>query len=140
MEASAILQPVFAIGLLTVTMTFWMILTRIPAMAKLGIDAEQGQDTVKLRDFLPKEVTRISNNYNHLFEQPTVFYAVAISIAALGHVDLFHVRCAWAYVILRILHSLVQATVDFVPARFVFFLLSWIVLSIMIVRESLLLF
>lgn len=137
MEASAILQPVFVVGLLTVVMTCWMFATRIPTMVKQGIDAQQGQDTSKLKELLPKEVTRISNNYNHLFEQPTLFYAVAISIAVLGHVDAFHVGCAWAYAILRILHSLVQATVDIVLARFGLFLLSWIVLSIMIVREAL---
>ena len=32
---------------------------------------------------LPSEVARIADNYNHLFEQPTLFYAIAISIAVL---------------------------------------------------------
>ena len=83
---------------------------------------------------------RISNNYNHLFEQPTLFYAVAISIAVLGHVDSLHVYCAWAYAVLRIAHSLVQATVDIVMIRFGLFLLSWAVLAVMTVREALALF
>ena len=140
MEASAILLPVFVLGLLTVAMTVWMMATRIPEMSRRGIDAQRAQDTAKLRDLLPPEITRISNNYNHLFEQPTLFYAVAISIAVLGHVDAFNVGCAWAYAILRIAHSVVQATVDIVMIRFGIFMLSWIVLTVMTIREAIVLF
>lgn len=140
MEASAILQPVFVVALLTVAMMIWMLATRIPEMSKRGIDAQQAQDTSRLRDLLPPEIMRISNNYNHLFEQPTLFYAVAISIAVLGHVDSLHVHCAWAYAGLRIAHSLVQATVDIVMIRFGLFLLSWVALAVMTVREALALF
>jgi len=140
MDATAILQPVFVVGLLTLVMLVWMMVTRIPAINARGITPEQAQDTSRLRDLLPPEVMRVSNNYNHLFEQPTLFYAVAISIAVLGHVDALHVRCAWAYAGLRIAHSLVQATVDVVPVRFTLFLLSWIALGIMLVREALAVF
>ncbi|WP_281557466.1 MAPEG family protein [Thalassomonas sp. RHCl1] len=140
MEASAILQPVFVLGLLTVAMTLWMFFTRVPAMKKLKIHPQKGQDTAKLKELLPKEVNRVSNNYNHLFEQPTLFYAVAISIAALGHVDSFYVTCAWSYTVLRIGHSLVQATIDRVMVRFVLFILSWLVLTVMVVREAIAVF
>lgn len=140
MDAAAILQPLFVLALLTVVMTGWMFLTRIPTMKRLGVHPQKGQDTVKLRDHLPPEVNRVSNNYNHLFEQPTLFYAVVIAIALLNHVDTVHVICAWAYVGLRIVHSLVQATVDIVMMRFGVFILSWLVLIVMIVRESIRLF
>ena len=140
MEAKLILQPVFVVGLLTVVMTIWMFVTRIPAMSKLKIHPQKGQDTSKLRDLLPKEVSRVSNNYNHLFEQPTLFYAVAISIAVLGHVDSLHIGCAWAYAVLRISHSIVQATIDLVMARFILFILSWLVLIVMVIREALAVF
>jgi len=136
MEATAILQPLFVLGLLTMVMTLWMFATRIPAMSKLGLDPQAGADTAKLRELLPPEVNKISNNYNHLFEQPTLFYAVALSIAVLGHVDALHVASAWIYVGLRIVHSLVQATINNVTLRFGLFLLSWIALGLMIVREA----
>lgn len=140
MDANAILQPVFVVAILTVVMTVWMLVTRIPAMTKLGIDAQEAQDTAKLNDLLPKEITRISNNYNHLFEQPTLFYVVAISIALLGHVDSLHVSCAWAFAILRVFHSLLQATIDIVMVRFGLFLMSWLALAIMIIREAIVIF
>ena len=136
MDATAILQPVFVLGLLTIVMTIWMFATRIPAMSRLGIDPQKAQDTIRLLDMLPPEVNRISNNYNHLFEQPTLFYAIAVGIAAAGHVDALHVQCAWAYTVARILHSLVQATVNIVLVRFGLFLLSWVALAVMIVREG----
>ncbi len=134
MPASEILLPVFAMGALTTVMLVWMLATRIPAMAKAGMDANEGKDTVALKR-LPIEVSQIADNYNHLFEQPTLFYAVAISIAVLGHVDATHVWCAWAFVALRVVHSVVQATFNDVNVRFTFFILSWLALVIMIVRE-----
>ena len=109
-------------------------------MFKLKIHPQKGQDTHKLREVLPKEVSRVSNNYNHLFEQPTLFYAVAISIAVLGHVDALHVWCAWAYAVFRIIHSVIQATIDVVLARFVVFICSWFALAIMVIRESIVVF
>ena len=140
MDATAILQPVLVVALLTVVMMVWMLATRIPEMNRRGIDAQEAQDTSKLGDLLPPQVMRVSNNYNHLFEQPTLFYAVALTIAVLGHVDSLHVQGAWAFAILRIAHSLVQATVDIVMIRFGLFLLSWIALAIMTIREVLAVF
>ena len=85
-------------------------------------------------DIVPHDVIKISNNYNHLFEQPTLFYAVAIAIAVAGIADSFFVACAWGFVLLRVAHSLVQATVDVVMVRFGLFLLSWVVLAAMSIR------
>ncbi len=140
MEPVSILQPVFAMGLLHIVMAIWMVVTRLPAMSKAGIDPQDAQNTRELIGRLPQETIRVSNNYNHLFEQPTLFYAVALAIAVLGHGDAFHVGCAWAYTGLRVVHSLVQATVDIVLLRFTLFALSWIALATMIVREALAIF
>ena len=136
MDASAILLPVFAMGLLTVAMFVWMLATRVPAMTRAGMVTQDARDTSTLKT-LPPEVAQVADNYNHLFEQPTLFYAVAISIAVLGHVDAVHVACAWAFTALRVLHSAVQATINVVNIRFALFGLAWIALSVMIVRELL---
>ena len=134
-SAGEILAPVFAMGILTFVMLVWMLAKRIPAMTKAGISANQAKVTSALND-LPIEVTQVADNYNHLFEQPTLFYAVAISIAVLGHVDSLHVWCAWAFVVLRIGHSIVQATFNDVNLRFGLFMLSWLALMVMILREA----
>ncbi len=136
MEPSAILLPVFVMGLLTVAMFVWMLVTRIPAMTRAGLAAQDARHTGALKS-LPSEVVQVADNYNHLFEQPTLFYAVAISIAVIGHVDAVHVACAWIFTVLRIAHSLVQATINIVNIRFTLFLFTWITLAVMIVRELL---
>tara|TARA_E500000075_G_C6851415_1_gene250170 strand:+ start:102 stop:461 length:360 start_codon:yes stop_codon:yes gene_type:complete len=119
-------------------MWIWMYATRIPAMNKAGIDP---QDAAHVTDMsLPSEISRIADNYNHLFEQPTLFYAIAIAIAVLGHGDATAVTCAWTFVILRVIHSLIQSTVNVVILRFSVFMLSWVALLVMTVREALVIF
>jgi len=135
MGAEAILKPVFAMVLLTLVVTIWMLVTRIPAMMRLKVHPQKGQDTKKLRELLPHEVNRVANNYNHLFEQPVLFYAVCISIAILGHTDSIFVSSAWIYVALRTAHSFVQVQFDIVIIRFYLFIASWFVLAVMIIRE-----
>ena len=134
MEASDILLPVFVMGMLTVVMLIWMVATRLPAMTAAGIEAQDAQDTSVLKS-LPPGVRSVADNYNHLFEQPTLFYAVAIAIAVLGHVDSLHVQCAWIFTLARIAHSILQATVNIVLARFTLFMVAWAALTVMMVRE-----
>lgn len=139
MEASAILQPVVALGLWTAVMMVWMYSTRIPAIGATDIpEADMGHPVGM--SYLPSEVRRIADNYNHLFEQPTLFYALCITIAVAGHVDNWAVNLAWAFVAIRIVHSLVQATVNIVMLRFSIFMVSWLVLIAMLVREALVIF
>jgi hypothetical protein len=139
MDATAIQQPVLAMALLTTAMAVWMYATRIPAMQKAGIEPNDARDKGALAT-LPASARWPADNYNHLFEQPTLFYAVALAIAVLGHVDTVHVTCAWVFTGARILHSLVQATVNVIMLRFSIFAVSWIALAVMVVREALLVF
>ncbi|WP_286270452.1 MAPEG family protein [Thalassotalea hakodatensis] len=140
MDAIKILQPIIIMGLHTLIITIYMFITRISAMKKLKIHPEKGQDTSNLKLLLPAEVNRISNNYNHLFEQPTLFYAVVLLIALLGHVDTLSVICAWSYVAVRVIHSLIQITIDRVLIRFYLFLFSWLILAAMLIKEAKIIF
>ena len=78
-----ILQPVVALLAWTMVMWVWMYATRIPAMNKAGIDAKNlvGGEGSSLRAHLPDTVSWKADNYNHLHEAPTLFYAVAIVLA-----------------------------------------------------------
>ena len=134
MQSIEILRPALLLAGWTLVITTWMFVTRIPTMAKLEIDPQDAADTSRLRDLLPPEVQRVADNYNHLFEQPTLFYAVALIIAVIGAVDEIHVACAWAFVGLRVVHSCIQATINIVPIRFGIFLIAWIALAVMILR------
>ena len=138
MEPTAILQPVIVLGLWTVAVFIWMMATRAPAMQKAGIKIQDAKHPRQMK--LPSQVIQVSDNYNHLFEQPTLFYAIAISIAVLGHGDALNVQLAWAFVLLRIIHSVVQGTINIVAVRFSLFALAWVVLAAMVIRETLRIF
>ncbi len=123
---SPILQPLAVLAGWTMLMWLWMYATRIPAMGAAQIDSKTlvGGTGKDLDGKLPDKIQWIAHNYNHLHEAPTVFYAVALALALIGQGDGLNAQLAWAYVVLRILHSLVQATVNRVMIRFLLFALS----------------
>lgn len=121
---AAILAPVVALIAWTLVMQIWMYLTRIPAMRRAGIDLKGriGGRGSALDGMIEDRVQWKAHNYNHLMEQPTVFYAVAFSLVLLGGGDVWiNVWLAWAYVALRIAHSLIQATTNVIRWRFLAF-------------------
>lgn len=142
MIGMSILQPVVALAAWTMVMWLWLYATRIPAMnkAKLSDEELSTLSQGKLDALLPPHVQWKAYNYNHLHEAPTVFYAVAIVLAIIGQGDGLNAWLAWAYVALRVIHSLVQATVNRVMVRFAVFMLSSLVLIALIVHAALALF
>ena len=134
--SQSMLHAVLALGLLTLVMFLWMYATRLPAFSKARLDPQEAMHPGTYHDRIPSEVRRVADNYNHLFEAPTLFYAVAITIVLLGSSDGVHAICAWAYVVLRVLHSIVQATANKVIVRFALFVASWVALGTMLVRAS----
>ena len=142
MIEAAILQPVVALAAWTMVMWVWMYLTRIPAMNKAGIDATNlvGSNGASLREKLPETVSWKADNYNHLHEAPTVFYAVALVLAMIGQGDGLNATLAWAYVGLRVAHSLVQVTSNRVVIRFALFALSSLVLVALVLHAAIAVF
>jgi hypothetical protein len=137
-----ILQPVVALAAWTMVMWAWMYATRIPAMNAAKLDPERlaRDPEAKLDRLLPPEVQWKAHNYNHLHEAPTVFYAVAVVLAIVGQGDGFNAKLGWAYVSLRIIHSLIQATVNKVIVRFIVFALSSLVLLALVVEAAIAVF
>ena len=83
--STALLQPVIVLGLWSVVMMVVTIASRLSYMSNLDIVPEEAKHTSDIAPKLPSNIRQIGDNYNHLHEQPTVFYAVAIAIALLGH-------------------------------------------------------
>ena len=122
-----ILGPVVALVAWTLVMMLWMFVTRFGAMKRAGISLKGrvGARGNALDGVVDDSAQWKSHNYNHLMEQPTLFYAVAISLALLGGGDTWiNVQLAWLYVGFRVLHSLIQATVNVVRWRFLAFALA----------------
>lgn len=132
-----LLAPVIALVIWTAVMWAWMYATRIPAILRLRIKLDGHLPRGEQMATLPARVRWKADNYNHLFEQPVLFYATAISLAMLGDTSGASLMLAWGYVALRIVHSLWQALVNRIPVRFALFLLSSLVLFALVARAAL---
>ena len=127
MPYSPILAPVVALVAWSLVMLVWMAIARRRAFAKLGIGwgtIPRGSRGVNLEGKAPDEAQWPSHNYMHLMEQPTLFYAICLALAMMGFGGGINLWLAWGYVILRIIHSIVQATVNIVQIRFPIFALA----------------
>ncbi|MFP6664424.1 MAG: MAPEG family protein [Deltaproteobacteria bacterium] len=135
MEQAGLVAPILALVLWTLVIWLWMYATRIPALRKAKIDPQEAARTRELN--LPPEIMQISDNYNHLMEQPTIFYATALAAQVAGQADGLAVGLAWGYVGLRVVHSLIQCTVNNVLMRFTVFSISTIVLAALVISTAL---
>jgi hypothetical protein len=125
--------PILALISWTFVMWIWLYATRIPAMRKAGVNPQEMARTgAKLS--LPPEVSRVADNYNHLHEQPTIFYALALTAELSGAADNVSIMIGWAYVALRIIHSFVQATKNIIVLRFSIFAVASATLLALLVR------
>lgn len=136
---SPILAPVVGLVAWSLAMWLWMYATRIPAMRKAGIDVVNlvGGSGADLKAVLPTRIQWPAENYNHLHEQPTIFYAIALTHALIGTGGGINLTIAWAYVGLRVVHSIVQATVNRVIVRFALFSLSTLCLIALTLHAAL---
>ena len=121
-----ILKPVAVLIMWSLVMLVWMVIVRLPAMKRAGIDINKavGGSPGALDGVIDQKAQWPAHNYIHLMEQPTLFYAVALLLALVGWGNGLNATIAWAYVILRIAHSLLQATVNIIRYRFLLFALS----------------
>ena len=128
MNEHGLIAPVVALAAWTLIMLVWLYATRIPAMAKAKVDPEKIKDGGAPFDLLPVGARRVAANYNHLMEQPTLFYAICFALQLMNQDSHLNVGLAWAYVALRVIHSLVQATVNVIIIRFAIFMIASLVL------------
>jgi len=120
-----LLAPIVALVAWTLVMQIWLYATRLPAMKRKGIDLKnrRGGRGAQLDGVLEDQVQWKAHNYNHLLEQPTLFYAIAFALILLGNSgEELTLIFAWAYVGLRVVHSLIQATSNIVRWRFLAFI------------------
>lgn len=133
-----LLLPAAVLVVWTMIMGIWMFSDRMKLFKRHNINLNEhpgarGADIARIVG--PKEDWP-AHNYAHLLEQPTIFYAT-IAILALSTFTPLDVALAWAYVVIRIVHSVFQATVNKVPVRGMIFGLSSLVMTVLGVRALL---
>ncbi len=139
---SPIFGPAIVLVLWSLVMLTWLASTRLPAMSRAGVDLGEvvGKRGTDLEGVVPDRVNWKAHNYAHLMEQPTLFYATVIILGVIGQGEGLNLQLAWAYVGLRILHSIVQATWNRVAVRFAIFSLSTVALLALALHAAIALF
>lgn len=128
MHYNPILAPVVALVAWTILMCLWMVIARFTYFRRVGVTlgklprGSRGPNLDSNPD--AAEAQWKSHNYNHLMEQPTIFYAIALTLALMDMGHGINYQLAWGYVGFRILHSIVQSTINIVWVRFTIFLLA----------------
>jgi hypothetical protein len=130
------LTPILALVCWTLIVWLWMYATRIPAMRQAKIDPQSAVHPGSLSG-LPTGVRVVADNYNHLHEQPTIFYALALYTHLVGAGDAINIALAWAYVAARVVHSMMQIIVRRVALRFATFVIATLILMAIAVRDLL---
>ena len=132
-----ILYPMFLVITLSGILFLLLAATRLPSIIKYFGKLQAAKHSEDLRPNLPTAARNITDNYNHLFEQPTLFYALVTYIYLMQHVDTIHLYLAWCYAALRIAHSVIQITSNNVSYRALVFIGSGACLMFMIAKEIL---
>jgi hypothetical protein len=135
-----LLLPSLTLVSWTFIMEVWMYATRLPAFSKVkNVNSNMTKEAMNSQ--IPANVRWKADNYNHLHEQPMIFYAVmgvlvAVELASGGVVKggglgatSFTVNTAWLYVGLRVVHSVVHAAANPIMIRFSLFAASSVVLA-----------
>ncbi|MGD2167352.1 MAG: MAPEG family protein [Gammaproteobacteria bacterium] len=136
MDQQQIFGPFFGVMLLTIVVWLWMYAKRIPFINSL--DLEPNQITpAELAKRSPPSVSNPSDNLRNLFEVPVLFYAAVLYVFVTATVDQVYLVAAWAYFVLRVLHSAIHCTINIVMMRFVIYVLSCACVFFMIVRAAL---
>jgi hypothetical protein len=137
---SPILVPLIVLVLWTLVMCAWLYATRIPALKMYNIVYDPHRPSEEFHAQLPARVRWKADNYDNLLEQPTIFYAVALTLAFLDAGSGLNAGLAWVYVALRIAHSLVQALINKVMIRFALFAGDSFILLVMTLRAAWIMF
>jgi hypothetical protein len=132
MYQHGLILPVLTLVAWSLVIWAWMIAWRYMVMRRERIHP---QKAVRTRQFeTPGKSMWVADNYNHLMEQPTIFYAAALAAQAAGQTDAINVGLAWAYVVIRIVHTVIQTSSNIVIWRFYAFVASTLALAVLVVR------
>ena len=136
MNQAAIFQPFVATMILTMVVWAYMYGRRLPFIFSSGLDPKQ-MTPLELARLSPPQVSNPSDNLKNLFELPTVFYAVILYLYATNRVDTAYVGAAWVFFLFRAMHSAVHCTFNYIPLRFVLYVVSAGALWFMVLRAAL---
>jgi hypothetical protein len=129
--------PMVGMFFLTLVVWIYLFVQRLGYAMSHNIDAQEMKTPAQVQAVIPPEHSSASHNFKNLLEMPVVFYAVSLYLTVFGQVDSLHVTCAWVFLGLRALHSLIHCSYNQVMHRFIVYLLSSVAVWVMVVRALL---
>jgi len=128
--STAILWPTFALVLLIFVVLVTLAAQRARYMKQTPPQREDFATSGSMKTyFAPVEAP--ASNLANLFEMPALYFALVPLLLLFRHANHIQVALAWAFVILRVGHSLIHVGGGKANARFLVFLASCIALSAM---------
>ncbi|MRI33537.1 hypothetical protein EOPP23_11125 [Endozoicomonas sp. OPT23] len=136
MSQEAIFTPFLGMMLLTVVVWLVMMVSRIIFMSAEKIDGQQVQSPDQFYALAPARIAASGHNFRNLLEVPVLFYGICLYLFVTGQVDTNYIYAAYTFLAFRVIHSLIQCTVNIVNLRFLAYLVSSIAAAYMIVRAT----
>ena len=134
---SELALPLLAMMVLTLLVWLYLFVQRVGYANANNLDIESMKSPLDVAALIPAEASSASNNFKNLLEMPLMFYVICLYLMVSGQVDQAHVYCAWLFVGLRVIHSLIHCSYNRVLHRFVVYLLSSFAVWVMVVRAFL---
>ena len=135
MRNPAVLYPMFALAAWTLLVLLMIPVARARSARRREIvidDFKYGESPA-----VPPAVSIPNRNYMNLLELPMLFYVVCIVLYVTAGASTTTIALAWAFVVLRIAHSLIHLTYNHVIHRLTVFALSSTVLTMLWVLAAL---
>jgi hypothetical protein len=125
----AMLYPLFALAAWTLIVLLLIPVARVRSvrLREIGTDDFKYGESARV----PSHVSVPNRNYMNLLELPMLFYVVGILLYVTGGASYVAMFFAWAYVALRIAHSLIHLTYNQVLHRLAAFTLSNVALVVL---------
>ena len=136
MSQSTIFHPFLGMMILTSVVWLVMMISRIVFMSTEKIDSQQVQSPDQFNALAPARIAASGHNFRNLLEVPVLFYGVCIYLFVTTQVDAHYLYAAWTFLAFRVIHSLIQCTVNIVNLRFLAYLVSSVAVAYMVVRAG----
>lgn len=122
---TTLIMPLFALMGVTASVWLAMYYKRISYLKKNSIDPQKlSTRQAKLEMNIPDYVSNTADNFNNLLELPIIFYVTCMLASLYNLTNPWLIVLAWGYVLLRIMHSVIQCTYNRVIHRFSAYFLS----------------
>ena len=129
MRNPAVLYPMFALAAWTLIVLLLIPIVRVRSARRREIvvdDFKYGESAT-----VPPAVSLPNRNYMNLLELPMLFYVICIVLYVTAGASTTTIALAWAFVALRIVHSLVHLTYNGVVHRLAAFTAANVALAVL---------